>query len=504
MSVFKRLYTLANQVFDLYIIIDAVGNAWFKSKEIAEILEYSNTAKAIQIHVFESNKTCFATLTKRDAQGGGNNSDGRETTNSCGDEIDTSKWHPQTIFINEAGLYQLIMRSKKPQAKDFQRWVTSEVLPSLRKTGQYVMSSSSMSSSSSATDIVTSTDLVSKSLMDMEVLKIKYKYLDQVSKLRDEKSAAESKTFEAQKTAFALEKQVALLKSDVDKQLVLFDAQLALAKAETGKLKAESDSKILQLTTALKKNFMEKTFASLLARDNIAQNDQFRQMLERVASRIAPEMSKIPHKQHAIAVYTYRRDDVCWFRVARAQIGKIEADDKRIERLRHPNMCLYRMRLSRQNRWLGCFPLRVFMETCANSTAVWNTFKVTFPEFVYGMNFSHSSTTFYFRTREDLYKRYAADVAASEALTNSQDPLPAHLEIFDKMAFIDEENCVVRCFTDPLTAQYTLCSNLKQVFENLRKETCTRNNSRRTRPKDYTEEDVLSFIRQFHIPQVLG
>ena len=44
---------------------------------------------------------------------------------------------PKTIFINESGLYSLIMSSKKPEAKKFKRWVTSEVLPSIRKTGSY-------------------------------------------------------------------------------------------------------------------------------------------------------------------------------------------------------------------------------------------------------------------------------------------------------------------------------------------------------------------------------
>ncbi len=46
--------------------------------------------------------------------------------------------HPQTIFINESGMYSLILSSKLPQAKEFKRWITSEVLPSIRQTGQFV------------------------------------------------------------------------------------------------------------------------------------------------------------------------------------------------------------------------------------------------------------------------------------------------------------------------------------------------------------------------------
>src|SRR3954454_16911303 len=46
--------------------------------------------------------------------------------------------HPQTIFITESGLYSLILSSKLPQAKEFKRWITSEVLPSIRKSGNYI------------------------------------------------------------------------------------------------------------------------------------------------------------------------------------------------------------------------------------------------------------------------------------------------------------------------------------------------------------------------------
>lgn len=50
-----------------------------------------------------------------------------------------SKTNPQALIINESGLYSLILRSRKPEAKRFKKWVTSEVLPSIRKTGQYQM-----------------------------------------------------------------------------------------------------------------------------------------------------------------------------------------------------------------------------------------------------------------------------------------------------------------------------------------------------------------------------
>lgn len=84
---------------------------WFVGKDIADILEYTNTAKAIRDHVDDEDK-----LTERIVLSGQNR---------------------EAILINESGLYSLILSSKMSNAKKFKRWVTSEVLPSIRKHGMY-------------------------------------------------------------------------------------------------------------------------------------------------------------------------------------------------------------------------------------------------------------------------------------------------------------------------------------------------------------------------------
>lgn len=91
------------------------GEPYFVGKDIAEILGYSNSRKALLDHVDEDDKTDGVTI--RD-------SIGREQT-------------PE--LINESGLYSLILRSQLPSAKRFKRWVTSEVLPAIRKHGVFVM-----------------------------------------------------------------------------------------------------------------------------------------------------------------------------------------------------------------------------------------------------------------------------------------------------------------------------------------------------------------------------
>lgn len=90
------------------------GEPWLVGKDVAEILGYSNSRKAISDHVDGQDKKDGVTI--RDAIG-------REQN---------------PTFINESGLYALVLSSKLPTAKKFRQWVTSEVLPTIRKTGGYV------------------------------------------------------------------------------------------------------------------------------------------------------------------------------------------------------------------------------------------------------------------------------------------------------------------------------------------------------------------------------
>ena len=94
---------------------------WFVGKDVAEILGYADQNKAIAMHVDDEDKLNDKTALSLGQRGG---------------------W-----FINESGLYSLILSSKLPTAKKFKRWVTSEVLPSIRKTGGYIADQENMSDS---------------------------------------------------------------------------------------------------------------------------------------------------------------------------------------------------------------------------------------------------------------------------------------------------------------------------------------------------------------------
>ncbi len=114
-----------NDSFNLeYVMVD--GNPWFKGKEAALMIGYQDTVKAVRIHVDDEGKIKFENLLKTRCVSMGQ------------EEKAPLDWNDKnTIYVNESGLYSLILRSNKPEAKQFKRWITFPALPSLRNTGQY-------------------------------------------------------------------------------------------------------------------------------------------------------------------------------------------------------------------------------------------------------------------------------------------------------------------------------------------------------------------------------
>ena len=112
----NEMQIFRNQEFgDVRTISNEQGEAMFCAKDVAEALGYNNPLKAVRNYVAQEDKG----VNKMGTPGG----------------------MQPTIFINESGLYSLILSSKLDSAKRFKHWVTSEVLPSIRKNGGYMMAS---------------------------------------------------------------------------------------------------------------------------------------------------------------------------------------------------------------------------------------------------------------------------------------------------------------------------------------------------------------------------
>lgn len=102
-----------NPEFGKIRTMECFGNPYFVGKDVAQVLGYSNPQKAIRDHVDEEDKTVNDLFTVNGTS---------------------------PVLVNESGLYSLILSSKMPKARQFKHWITSEVLPAIRKHGAYMTS----------------------------------------------------------------------------------------------------------------------------------------------------------------------------------------------------------------------------------------------------------------------------------------------------------------------------------------------------------------------------
>ncbi len=110
----NKIKVFENEEFGRIRTVVKDGEPWFVGKDVAVILGYAKPGNAIAAHVESEDKT--TTLIQGTA----------------------SNYKRKTTIINESGFYSLVLSSKMPRAKEFRRWVTSEILPTIRRTGGYV------------------------------------------------------------------------------------------------------------------------------------------------------------------------------------------------------------------------------------------------------------------------------------------------------------------------------------------------------------------------------
>jgi len=151
----SSLITFENMEFGKLTVMEKDGEFFFIGKEVAEKLGYSNTRDALVRHVDIDDKADVVFH------------DGRQRRSM--------------VSINESGLYSLTLSSKLPQAKDFKRWVTTEVLPSIRKNGGYIKNQEKMSNEEIlANAVLLANHLIAEKEKIIENLEPKAKYFDEL------------------------------------------------------------------------------------------------------------------------------------------------------------------------------------------------------------------------------------------------------------------------------------------------------------------------------------
>ena len=137
----------SNAEFGSVRVVEKDNEPWFVGKDVTEILGYSNSKDALAKHVEEEDKGILKSSDLRPLE----NHIPKEIlpVNFCYGDIPNRG----LTIINESGLYSLILGSKLPKAKSFKHWITSEVLPAIRKHGVFVMD-----------DIISNTDALIEAL----------------------------------------------------------------------------------------------------------------------------------------------------------------------------------------------------------------------------------------------------------------------------------------------------------------------------------------------------
>ena len=152
----SNLITFENMKFGKLTVIEKDGEFFFIGKEVAEKLGYVKPLNAVERHV-EKDDSLKQGL------------------------IDRLGRVQETIIINESGLYSLILTSKLPQAKEFKRWVTKDVLPSIRKNGGYIRNQENLSKEEIlANAVLLANNLIAEKDKVIEDLESKAKYFDEL------------------------------------------------------------------------------------------------------------------------------------------------------------------------------------------------------------------------------------------------------------------------------------------------------------------------------------
>ena len=176
-----ELVKFTNEEFGEITTMEIDNEIWFLGKEIAITLGYSNERDAIKRHVDDEDKK---TLKFKD----------------CRDSLQSNLWaegdYTNKVLINESGLYALIFGSKLESAKRFKKWVTSEVLPSIRKTGAYGETKPELSEKDQLLLKLFSNDpsevaVAHKQLLELETKPLKDKIEFQNAELEEQKPKVE-------------------------------------------------------------------------------------------------------------------------------------------------------------------------------------------------------------------------------------------------------------------------------------------------------------------------
>jgi prophage antirepressor-like protein len=458
-----------NEINVQFVFIEVNKERWYLAKTFTTILEFSNHQSAIENNV---DKNCKKTLEEIVQD---NIAIELQSRQSCDLEpIPPLQLQSQSIFINRAGILELIQRSKMPKANEFKLWVNGEVLPQIIDEGSYDLARDATSkkrqeisalkdllsgneagpsSSTAIANTTTATD-INSTIQTIIALQRSYE-----NSLQQSYENALQQSHENQ----AMKEELAKALSEKEK---------ALLEKEIANLKLNNE----RLNFKLNNMAIHWGAQALMARDNIENNDQLRSQITAVTNRVTPDISTQPHKQEFIVCYKMGENRI---KVVRGQREYVET----------------------VGPWYATNieEMTIMKEECPNPVQIWNSAKQKNARFVYGLRFEHrSKTTFSALTQKELKKKYRNDRMMCKKNLKSRKIYDTE---FKALKLKNSKDAILRCWTKPSDLAQKTKDIIQKALEDAKKDTILTDEPVRppTFKDHYNLKSVVDAVNKFPV-----
>lgn len=494
---------------EIFSVDDKKGTIWFNANPFAELLEYHNVRDAIDSIIERNNRKYFKDVLGSNipqeyvgTKGNSHRPVGHlsPTTEKTLDTTPSTslKLRSNTVFINRAGIFQLIRGSKMPKAKEFTAWIDNDVLPTLCEHGEYNVqrdapseaarqmeairqvtaadtSDSIVPTTITTTTTTTTTTVSGNNFQDMVTMLQKQAdewavllYDQKFAQIRMELDAKGREVaiyceqLEAQTRRIALYDEKLAAK---DHQVAMYNERLAAATLENERLKNEKELLVaryerqiteikaygINLENQLRFAVPNLGVERLISRDNIKENDELRALINDVKDRVAPDVSSMPSKESVLAAYRSRdRRKIQIVRGQRSYVDQIDevcssgggssVDDK------PPGRGVKRsLSATRRSQWLEAE--KILDLRCAKPVDLWLIVRKHNALFMYGLEALNTQLTrIRPLLRDELLQKYRDSLEIMCRKNRFSDV--EKIEEFNRLGIKDENDLIDRCYTD--------------------------------------------------------
>nr|QEE79918.1 bro-c [Mamestra configurata nucleopolyhedrovirus A] len=402
MSLVKKSCNIGGVTAEIWIVEIEKEKFMYGGHGVAQFLGYKCPRNALQTHVKPVWKTNWEEIER--------------ALNQCPHITSSNQiqlpanWHPHTVFISEAGVYALIMRSKLPAAEEFQRWLFEEVLPQLKKTGTYSI--------------------------QKEAVQLKIKLL------------------EANTTIANTNTTISQIKLDHERQIAQF-------KEREYKMKLQMQD----LANAANMTMTQFAVNALLAKDNIEENEQMRQTLTKISNRVVPALTEQPHKEEYITGYERMVNGKRRIRMCRTQLNEIEQQDKAIQRYRDES-ANKRPKMIQSKRYAWLRDSEKFLQLqCPNPVMVWLKVRIEDPYMFEGLRYTNKlKTEMEVLTEGELRNKYRSYIEMCERNKVSNLKI---IKEFKALKCETEEEYVAKCLTPSAEAKERINAVVEKIVKKM-------------------------------------